>query len=383
MPGEISLDPVRMSDPKLLVLGVGVLAGVVTQAGSLWFALRRRHVDLRPLWGLDDRLRQFGGMAAAIVLYVLISQAGFIFATRVSSHVDASGPAIYNNAWLLLQLPYGVLGVTVLTAIMPRLSRNAAADDTPAVVNDLSVATRLTMLALIPVVTFLTLAGGQVGTALYGYGNFTADAERLGHAVSWSAFTLIPYALVLIQLRVFYAREQAWTPTWIILGVTAVKIALSALAPFVASNDGEVVSLLGVANGISFVVGALIGGYLLRRSLGDLRTTSVAKAVGQVLAASLAGALVMLALDRLGNFAGLTVGVRRHRGGGAGRDRRHRDDGRDARPPPCPSRARNRFGDDRRVAAPAPRRGGGYYRVRNRPITATTRSWTTRRGYCR
>ena len=271
VPGEISLDPVRMSDPKLLVLGVGVLAGVVTQAGSLWFALRRRHVDLRPLWGLDDRLRQFGGMAAAIVLYVLISQAGFVFATRVSSHVDPSGPAIYNNAWLLLQLPYGVLGVTVLTAIMPRLSRNAAAEDTPAVVNDLSVATRLTMLALIPVVTFLTLAGGQVGTALYGYGNFTADAERLGHAVSWSAFTLIPYALVLIQLRVFYAREQAWTPTWIILGVTAVKIALSALAPFVARNDGEVVSVLGVANGVSFVVGALIGGYLLRRSLGDLR----------------------------------------------------------------------------------------------------------------
>ncbi|HEY5855244.1 MAG TPA: lipid II flippase MurJ [Aldersonia sp.] len=306
VPGEISLDPVRMSDPKLLVLGLGVLAGVVTQAGSLWFALRRRHVDLRPLWGLDARLRQFGGMAVAIVLYVLISQAGFIFATRVSSHVDAAGPAIYNNAWLLLQLPYGVLGVTVLTAIMPRLSRNAAADDTPAVVDDLSVATRLTMLALIPVVTFLTLAGGQVGTALYGYGNFTADAERLGHAVSWSAFTLIPYALVLIQLRVFYAREEAWTPTWIILGVTAVKVALSALAPFVASNDGEVVSLLGVANGVSFIVGAVIGGYLLHRSLGHLRMANIARAVGQVLAASLAGAVVMLVLDRLGNFAALT-----------------------------------------------------------------------------
>lgn len=296
MPGEITLDPVRMSDPKLLTLGIGVLLGVVTQAMSLVPALRREGINLKPLWGLDDRLRQFGGMAAAIVLYVLISQIGMIFATRVSSGADEAGPAIYNNAWLLLQLPYGVLGVTVLTAIMPRLSRNAAADDTPAVVDDLSVATRLTMISLIPIVTFLTIAGSQVGAALYGYGNFGGgNAERLGEAVSWSAFTLIPYSLVLIHLRVFYAREQAWTPTWIILGITAVKIALSALAPVVATNDDQVVLLLGAATGVAFAVGAFIGGFLLHRTLGDLQMANVGRTVWHVVLASAgAGAVVLL-----------------------------------------------------------------------------------------
>lgn len=300
MPGEITLDPVRMSDPKLLTLGIGVLLGVVTQALCLVPALRREGIYLKPLWGLDDRLRQFGGMAAAIVLYVLISQIGMIFATRVSSGADEAGPAIYNNAWLLLQLPYGVLGVTVLTAIMPRLSRNAAADDTPAVVDDLSVATRLTMISLIPIVTFLTIAGSQVGAALYGYGNFGGgNAERLGQAVSWSAFTLIPYALVLIHLRVFYAREQAWTPTWIILGITAVKIALSALAPVVAANDDQVVLLLGAATGVAFTVGAFIGGFLLHRTLGDLQMANVGRTVWHVVLASAAAGLLVLVTDRL------------------------------------------------------------------------------------
>lgn len=300
IPGEISLDPVRISDPHLLLLGLGVTAGVVTQATSLIPAIRRQGISLRPLWGIDDRLKQFGGMAIAIVLYVLISQAGMVFATRVSAHADEAGPAIYNNAWLLLQLPYGVLGVTVLTAIMPRLSRNAAADDTPAVVDDLSVATRLTMIALIPVIAFLTFAGPQVGQALYGYGNFGAgNAERLGEAVSWSAFTLIPYSLVLIHLRVFYAREQAWTPTWIILGITGVKIALSALTPLVASNNQQVVILLGAANGLAFVAGACIGGFLLHRSLGDLRMANVGKTVWVVLLASGAGAVAMFAADKL------------------------------------------------------------------------------------
>ncbi|WP_114720240.1 lipid II flippase MurJ [Rhodococcus sp. AG1013] len=300
VPGEISLDPVSISDPHVLILGLGVTAGVVTQAVSLVPAIRRQGISLRPLWGIDDRLKQFGGMAVAIVLYVLISQLGMMFATRISAAADEAGPAIYTNAWLLLQLPYGVLGVTVLTAIMPRLSRNAAAEDTPAVVDDLSVATRLTMIALIPVVTFFTFAGPQIGHALYGYGNFGAgNAERLGEAVSWSAFTLIPYSLVLIHLRVFYAREQAWTPTWIILGITGVKIALSALAPVLSSDSQHVVILLGVANGLAFVAGALIGGYLLHRSLGDLRMANVGKTVWVVLLASAAGAISMFAADKL------------------------------------------------------------------------------------
>nr|WP_231390197.1 murein biosynthesis integral membrane protein MurJ [Nocardia sp. CNY236] len=306
-PGEITLDPVRMSDPKLLVLGIGVTTGVVVQAASLLPAIRRAGIDLRPLWGIDARLKQFGGMGAAIILYVLISQAGFVFATRISSHADEAGPAIYNVVWLLLQLPYGVIVVTVLTAIMPRLSRNAAAEDTPAVVDDLSAATRLTMIALIPVITFLTVAGPQVGQALLGYGNFGgADASRLGLAVSWSAFSLIPYSLWLIHLRVFYAREQVWTPTWIILGISATKIAFSALAPVVADPD-QVVIALGVANGLSFTVGALAGGYLLHRSLGDLRMANVGRTVTRVVLASLGGGAVMWTVDRVLDLERLTV----------------------------------------------------------------------------
>ncbi len=305
-PGEITLDPVRMSDPKLLVLGGGVTLGVFTQAASLLPAIRRHGIDLRPLWGLDNRLKQFGTMAAAIILYVLISQIGTIFANNISSQADEAGPVIYQNAWLLLQLPYGVIGVTLLTAIMPRLSRNAAADDTPAVVDDLSAATRLTMIALIPIVTFLTLAGPQVGDALFGYARFAEDGSRLGTAVSWSAFTLIPYSLVLIHLRVFYAREQAWTPTWIILGITAVKILFSALAPFVASSSDQVVIVLGVATGLGFTTGAFIGGYLLHRSLGDLRMANVGRTVSRVVMSSAAGGVVMLIADRVLGLPGLT-----------------------------------------------------------------------------
>ena len=182
MPGELSLNPVAMGNAKLLVLGIGTTLGVVAQTVVLFVAIRRERVSLRPLWGLDARIKKFGTMAGAMVLYVLISQAGLIVGNQIASTAAASGPAIYNYAWLVLMLPFGMIGVTVLTVVMPRLSRNAAADDQPAVLADLSFATRLTMVTLIPVVAFMTVAGPAIGSALFAYGNFGDGGRRLsGH----------------------------------------------------------------------------------------------------------------------------------------------------------------------------------------------------------
>ena len=177
-------------------------------------------------------------MAGAMVLYVAISQLGLVVGNRIASGAAASGPAIYNYTWLVLMLPFGMIGVTVLTVVMPRLSRNAAAEDIPAVLDDLSLATRLTMVTLIPIVAFMTVGGPAIGSALFAYGNFGAvDAGYLGRAIAFSAFTLIPYALVLLQLRVFYARQQPWIPIAIIMVITSVKIAGSLVAPHLTARS--------------------------------------------------------------------------------------------------------------------------------------------------
>ena len=53
MPGEISLDPVRMGEPKLLVLGIGTTLGIVVQALVLLPALRRTGFVYCPRWDVD------------------------------------------------------------------------------------------------------------------------------------------------------------------------------------------------------------------------------------------------------------------------------------------------------------------------------------------
>ncbi len=269
---------VSLFDPQIVFLGVGTTLGVVVQTLIMVPFLRRAGVDMRPLWGLDDRLKQFGGMALAIIVYVAISQLGYVVTTRIASLADAAAPFIYQQHWLLLQVPYGIIGVTLLTAIMPRLSRNAADGDDKAVVADLGLGSKLTFIALIPIVVFFTAFGVPIANALFQWGAFdAASANILGWTLSFSAFTLIPYALVLLHLRVFYAREEVWTPTFIIAGITATKIVLSLVAPLLSNSPERVVVLLGAANGFGFVAGAVIGVYLLRRKLGLLGMRSLAK----------------------------------------------------------------------------------------------------------
>ncbi|WP_291314462.1 murein biosynthesis integral membrane protein MurJ [Corynebacterium sp. UBA2622] len=298
LPGELNpAAPASVANPHVLLLGLGTTLGVVTQCVIMMPALRRLGIDLRPLWGIDDRLKAFGGMALAIVAYVAVSQLGYVVTTRIASVADSSAPFIYQQHWMLLQVPYGVIGVTLLTAIMPRLSRNAADGDHQAVVRDLTLGTQLTFIALIPMIVFMTALGPDIGHALFAYGNFDPDLARtLGLTVSFSAFTLIPYALVMLHLRVFYAREEAWTPTFIIAGITATKVVLSYLSPIVASSTQTIVVLLGAANGFGFVAGAIIGAFLLKRKLGTLESRAVLRTSMWALGSSVVGVAATLAL---------------------------------------------------------------------------------------
>jgi putative peptidoglycan lipid II flippase len=310
-PGQLSVDPVQMGNTKLLVLGIGTTLGVVAQTVVLLAAIRRQRISLRPLWGIDERLKRFGAMAVAMVFYVLISQIGLIVTNQIASTAAASGPAIYNYTWLVLMLPFGMIGVTVLTVVMPRLSRNAAADDTPAVLADLSLATRLTMITLIPTVAFMTVGGPAIGSALFAYGHFGAvDAGYLGAAIALSAFTLIPYSIVLLELRVFYAREQPWIPIVIIVVITTVKIAASLLAPHLTDNPDLVAGYLGFANGLGFLAGAIVGYYLLRNALrprgGHLLDLAAVRTILVTVTASLLAGLIAHVVDRLTGMQRLT-----------------------------------------------------------------------------
>lgn len=292
MPGEISTDPVRMGEPKLLVLGLGVTAGIVVQALVLIPALRRMGFRYRPVWGIDARLKETGALAVWVLFYVLIGQVGYLVMTRVTTAAANGSLTAYSNAWLLLQVPYGILGVSLLTALMPRMSRAAAEDRTADVVSDLSLGARLSAVFLLPISALITVFGTPIALALFGLRPENVDGARLiGSALAVSAFGLLPYAITMLQLRVFYAMADSRTPTLLQAATIGFQVPVFLLCGALLPPE-QVVLGLAAGNGVSFVFAAVLGQVVLRRRLGRLPTSEVLATMASTTVASLLGTLV-------------------------------------------------------------------------------------------
>ena len=83
-------------------------------------------------------------------------------------------------ASLLFQMPYGIIGVALLTALVPRMSRAASRHDIPGVAEDLALGTRLSALGLLPVTAALVVLGPPLALVVFARGNTSAERGR-GH----------------------------------------------------------------------------------------------------------------------------------------------------------------------------------------------------------
>jgi len=290
LPGPITVNPVRMSEPKLLVLGVGTTLGVVLQALVLIPPLLRIGFRFKWRWGWDRRLGTFGQLALWLVLYTVVSQVAYVELTKVATGAASGTYTIYTTSWLLLQVPYGILGVSLLTAIMPRLSKSAAEGDLSGVVGDLSTGARMSAVMLVPLCAMMTVLGPQIGEALFALRHSqSSSATVLGLTFTTSAFGLVFYAITMLQLRVFYALNDARTPTMINGVMVVLKVVLFYASAHVL-DARHVVYGLTFVNAFGFVAGAIVGEIWLRRKIGALDTGRVVRTILKVAVASAWGA---------------------------------------------------------------------------------------------
>ncbi|HEX3813306.1 MAG TPA: murein biosynthesis integral membrane protein MurJ [Mycobacteriales bacterium] len=297
MPGPHTLDIGTMTSAQILVLGIGTTLGIVAQTVALIPYIRK--VGFHWKWRFDLRgsgLKADGGLLLWVVGYVVVSQIGLATIVHLSNSAGQKaggiGYAVYANVSLLFQMPYGIVGVALLTALLPRMSRAAAAGNMRSLIDDLSLGSRLTAVALIPVTAAFIVLGPSITITIFAHGRTSiGSAHSMGVALAWSAFGLLPYAMTLLQLRAFYAVKDARTPTLINIGIVAVRVALSFIVPAVLPAH-HVVAGLAVVNSLSFVVGLVLGDLLLRRRFGSLGSERLLRTAVQVGVASVVGGLV-------------------------------------------------------------------------------------------
>ena len=321
LPGPKTLDPGTITTPQILVLGIGTTLGIAAQALVLVPALRR--TGFRWKWRFRSRpsevgrMKEVGTLAGWVLCYVIASQVGVTVVAAAGGHGRAF--TVFTQADLLLQMPYGILVVSLLTALMPRLSRAAARQQTASVVDDLGLGARLSAIALIPITLGMFVLGAPLGVVLFGYGETSIEGARLiGIALAMSAFGLFPFAMVMLQLRVFYAMRDGRTPTLINICMVGTKVVLVLVAIHVFDTPARIAESLTVATSASYVVGAFAGHLALTRRLGGLHFRRVLVTVVRILVASILGALAALAVvlalysalgrSHVGSLAALVLG---------------------------------------------------------------------------
>jgi putative peptidoglycan lipid II flippase len=226
---------------------------------------------------------------------------------------------VFNNAYLIFMMANGIVAVSIMTALMPRMSAAAADHRWPDLTRHLSFGTRLSAVILIPTSMVYLVLGRQLSVTLFGYGEYAGrPAIETGWVIAAAGLGLVPFAISQLQLFSFYAMPDTRTPALINVPVAALRIVVDLIflvvLPVVWVDAG-----LMIGNAISFVLAVAVGYSLLRRRLGDVQLTAVLSTLGRLTAAAIIAAVPTLlvslilqhylGLGHVGSLIGLVVGV--------------------------------------------------------------------------
>jgi putative peptidoglycan lipid II flippase len=293
----------NMSAGRVALLGLGFTGAICVQVLVLVPALRK--VGFRWRFRFDFRalgLRRIGRLGAWAICYVVISQIGLTVVIRIAGHAaDAGGPGqvVYDYAYLLMMMVNGIAAVSVMTALMPRMSAAAAEHRWSDVAANLSLGTRLSSVLLVPGTAALLVLGSQMAVVLFNWGNFShADALAAGSAIALAGFGLVPFAVSQMQIFAFYALPDTRTPALINVPVVIAKI-LFDLVVLWLSPPAYVVALLLLGNAVSFLVATAVSYGLLRRRIGSLGLRRVGSSLARMVGAAAIAALVAWLVTQL------------------------------------------------------------------------------------
>lgn len=305
--GSDELTPASLTPGQIQLLGIGTTLGIVAQTVALLPSLRA--AGFRPRLRLDLRgtgLARMGRLASWVLLYVVANQLAYLVVVRLSTDqelVDAGrGYPSYVYAFVLWQLPHAIVAVSVITALLPRMSRAAADGRTADLRRSLNRGLRLTVAALVPAAVAFGVLGRDLAVVAFARGEVTVEQARfIGVLLAVFAVGLVPFSTYQLQLRAFYAMQDTRTPTLVNLGVNATLVSTD-IALYLTLPDEYKLIGLAAGHATSFVVGLLVCSLVLSRRIGGLGAAGVVRTTVRCVVAAclpaLAAALVAAAVHR-------------------------------------------------------------------------------------
>ena len=274
---ELSFDGI--TDRQVQWLGIGTTLGYLVQALVLLPVIRRAKISLRIRFdwrgsGLGHSIR----LAGWTILFVLISQIGYLItvnlATRASVKAITEGISYgvgytpYSNAYLILLLPHSIVTISVVTAILPKLSSFVIDNDLPKLRTQLIKAIKLVGVVTVPSAAFFLAFGSLISDVLF-FGISSESAQYIGYVLAAFALATIPLSINLIAIRGLNAFENTRAQVKSNLLINGVAIGLSLIGFFLLPTQWITVGL-AAAFTISYWIGNLLTFALLEKASGAI-----------------------------------------------------------------------------------------------------------------
>ncbi|MBL8648999.1 MAG: murein biosynthesis integral membrane protein MurJ [Sphingopyxis sp.] len=289
-----------------LALAISVAAAGVVQLAYLWWSVRRAGLKLHiRLPKVTPEVKKLGLLILPATFGAGIYQISQFVDTFFATSLPQGSLTLLKLADRLNQLPLGIVGIALGTAILPMLARHIHSDDGAEAqrlqANAFEIATLLTL----PAAAALAICAPAFTAAFFVGGKFTAaDGALMAQIVVALVAGLPAYVIVKILNPGFFAREDTRTPVWTALASLIVNVAINL---YVVERYG-IVGLAG-ATAVSASINCLLL-YIILHRRGWFHFT--AKLGGRILrqivaVAAMAGMLWWLMPQMAAYYAGSVI----------------------------------------------------------------------------
>ncbi|MBK0419338.1 hypothetical protein JD276_09855 [Leucobacter sp. CSA1] len=291
---------------EALVAGSTTL-GVAVQALILFAFWRRAGLSFRADFGFRGvGLGTMGRVAMWTFLSVLLTQATGLFNTRVMNLAgqDEAGIAAWQLGSLIFVLPHSIITISIVTARFTRMSENVHAGDLAAVSRDLQGSARLAALAMMFFTVTMAVLAYPLIRLIQPSSSYeviaTVSVVLLANLVG-----LVPFSLLFVFNRGFFALSDTRTPFFIQAGQCAATVVAAVLC--MGLPTGMITATITLVVSITWLVQMTVTFLLLRRRIGPVGGRSVVAGLLQnavaAIPAAAAGVGVLVALGGISEGA--------------------------------------------------------------------------------
>lgn len=282
---------------QITLLGVGTTLGVIAQALILLPALSKAGYGFNlQLNFRGSGLGKIADLAIWTIGFVIVNQVSFLILSNLTTYANvlasqqllvANGFTSYQKAQLMMMLPHSIITVSIVTSLLPRLSKHAHDNASQDFARDLTNAMRTVAVFIVPCAALLYLAGGRIGQFLYGYGASSASqGQAVGEVASMFAIGLPAFSLFYVLLRSYYANEDTRTPFFINAAFNVLHLSLGTFL-FMQVKTEQKVAALALAYSISYFAVWLFTWYRVAKSNKALNFAGQTRLLVQVSVAAL------------------------------------------------------------------------------------------------